>query len=316
MNRPLPSLRLRPDRRRGMTFTEIMVVTAMVGVILAGVYSVVYTGTLVAVRGLAINATGTSSRLVIDRINLLLQSSYEPPTLINANGATETGSNAAGIRFYRYVAAPYVVTIPASGLAGTDTTLEITADSKALEAPPAPLPNDALVINTTVLMTGQTNQLRAVVKKVSVKKKSGTQTTYNITLTKELTGKSTVLPNDGTVVTATLIRPTALVVRSNGDKRSLYVYESFPDTTPLPFDSAESTQMTDQIASPEGEATPDKPFSLAIYEGRPFLDVALRVHDSRHDRYLNSQRAGTADDFSSFNRVQSRTPFKCDPNQL
>ncbi len=323
MKSHLPELRfhLRRHCQRGMTLTEVMITTAMVGVILAGVYSIVYTGMMVAVKGLSINATGTSSRLATDQINLLLQSAYEPPTLINADGTTinnpAADAEAAGIRFYRYVAAPYVITIPTDGLAGTDTELTITADSKALEAPPQPLPGDALVINTTILMTGQANQLRAIVKKSSPTGTNGTKTTYKIELTTALTGYATAIPNDGTTVTATLIRPTALLVRTEGSKRSLYLYESFPNTSSIDFSKATSRRLTDQIAAPIGNgSTPERPFSFTTINQRRFLQTALQVHDTRYDRYLSGQRSGTAADFSSFTRVESRTPFKCDPNQL
>lgn len=323
MKNRFPELRfyLRRHRQRGMTLTEIMITAALVAVILAGVYSVVYTGMLVAVKGLSINATGTSSRLATDRINLLLQSAYEPPTLINDDGTPVTNvtatTEAAGIRFYRYVAAPYVITIPTDGLAGTATELIITADSKALEAPPQPVPGDALVINTTILISGQANQLRAVVQNSSVTSTSGTRTTYKIKLTSQLTGYAHAIPNDSSTVTATLIRPTALVVRTEGDKRSLYLYESFPNTADLDFDKAQSRRLTDQIAAPvSGGDTPERPFSFTTISTRRFLQTALQVHDTRYDRYLSLKRSGSAADFSSFTRVESRTPFKCDPNQL
>ncbi len=307
----MKTLLCQPPRRAGMTLLEIMVATAMLGVLIPAVYAIVYTGTLVSVKGFAINSTGTAARLSMDRMQLIFQSAYETPTLVDTTGKAITGNGpAAGVRFYRYVAAPYVLQIPQGGLSGKTKTLTIVCDARAEGGPPTPEPNDALVINTTILMTGQTNQLRAVVSAVELTGTANNKRTYKITLKSELTGHSTVLPDDGTTVTATLLRPTAILARGN---RELVMVESYPEQATINFNTANPRVLTDQLAPPSGGLQQDKPFRLVTIEQRPFLQIDLNVRDNRYDNYLSKKQKGG---FASYSTLQSRVAFKCDPNQL
>ena len=75
---------------------------------------------MLSARNLALNVTNNALRGSLDRAEQLIQQADSMPVLIDTSGNAATGP-AAGIRFDRFVGAPYVLTVypnlPAKNLA-------------------------------------------------------------------------------------------------------------------------------------------------------------------------------------------------------
>lgn len=312
-------------RKDAFTLVEVLVASSAAMVILAGVYALVSAGMILSVKSLAINATGRDVRLAVDRTEAVLLQAYDVPTLVNHAGATVSGSGpAAGVRFFRYLGGPYVVTIPTIGLSGTSTALTITRDNTALVLPPPPLPNDVIVINTTILMSGSTNQVRATIVDGSTIATStnGNRVSYTVKLKGTLGDANTLIPyKSSTAVTTTVIRPSAFVVVPTAKGRELRYMESFPPSTPLDVSQKHSV-YSEAIALPAYDSTPStgdamsdnnaRPFALEKLYGRTFVNTRFRVRDTRYGRHLQGKQA---DEFSTFMGVNALISSKCNPNE-
>jgi|GEM_PF-2350092 len=317
-----PSWRSRLRSRRGIALVELLVGAAVGVVVLGGVYLLTYAGLLVALKSFSINSTSASARNAIDRMHLILQVAYDPPTPIDTSGRelTNGATVSPGIRFYRYIGAPYVVKVPQNGLSGRVTSIDIVYDKRAQVVPPIPQSNDALVINTTILMTGEANQVRAYVSSAKIIAnpvgENPNRVTCRVTLQQQLTATDAVLPNDGTTLTATLIRPTALLVRPNGSRRELVMLEAFPRGATINMNAATAHVLSGEIEPEEGapgRLSSATPFEMLTIDARSFVRMDLQVRDRRYHRYLESRQTS---DFASYVNLETRTAFKCDPNQL
>lgn len=325
-----------PARRDGLTLVELLVATTIGIIISAGLYAFVQAGMIVGIRSLAINNTGSASRLSLDQAEQLLQVAYDAPIPIQKNGTKLTTENtpAAGVRFFRYVGGPYEVDIPSGGLSGNTKTLNIfcrnqtsTDSGGAPPAPPRPLENDVLVINTTILMSGRSSQIYAYVSSITGTRtetrknaadKNVVGTRYTVSLKDTLTGNNSSIPSGSTsTITAVLIRPTALLVVPNAGNRELRLYESFPNDNTLNI-NRNFRVLTDQIAwerNTTSASTDDAfstPFFIRKVGERTFVNSNFRVRNTRYDRFL---RHPERNEFSTFNGLSSRVPVKCNPNE-
>jgi len=327
---PLRSVSFRLCRSRrsgGFTLLEVLMAAGAAVVVAGGVYVLTQAGMIVGVKSLAINATGSAARSSIDRAQRYIQLAYETPTLINSNGVTVSGTGpAAGIRFYRYMGGPYVIKLPTAGLSGTTKTLTVVCDSTAHVPPPKPEPYDAFVINTTILMSGSANQVTAYVAAGNsvVSSTNGNRITHTVTLADKLTGdggSTGFIAADAGIVTAILIRPTALVVKPTATGRELRLFESFPKGSTVDVNGKHAV-LTNQLSLPTYDSTPSatdamtdanaKPFWVQTLNHKTFVYTDLRIRDSRYGKYLNTRQV---DEFATFAQLQSRIPTKCNPNE-
>ncbi len=315
-------------RRDGFSLLEVLVAGTITIAVTSGVYLLTQAGMIVGVKGLSANATGSAARSSVDRAQQFIQIAYDTPTLINSNGTTVSGTGPAqGVKFYRYAGGPYVITLPTAGLSGTTRTLTVTCARNAHVPPPKPEPNDAFIINTTILMSGSANQVTAYVAEGSsavVSSTNGNKVTHTITLSDRLTGANGStgnIPADTGIVTAILIRPTALVVTPTAKWRELRLFESFPRASTVDV-NARHTMLTNQVALSTYDSTPSasdamsdanaKPFSLSTINGRTFVHTDLRIRDRRYGKFLKNKET---DEFSAYLRLTSRIPVKCNPNE-
>lgn len=319
--KPLPP----SSRDAGFTLVEVLLAMAAATVLLAGVYGLVHAGTILSVKSLSLNASGRDVRLATDQAQNILLQAYDIPTLIDHTGAAVTGTGpAAGVKFTRYYGGPYVLTIPASGLSGTTTKLTLTRDTSSLVTPGPPQPNDIIVINTTILMTGESNQVRATVKEGSTvtSTTTGKRVAHTVQLTKPLGDPGTLIAYQAnSAVTAIVIRPAALIIAPTANGRQLRHYESFNMSQALNLQH-KHTVLTNKIALPSYNSTPAandpmtdanaRPFTLEKLYGRTFVNARFRIRDTRYARYLHGKQY---DEYSTFSGVNAAIPSKCNPNE-
>jgi len=310
---------------RAFTLAEVLVAMAAATMLVAGIYGLLYTGTVLSVKSLSLNASGRDVRLATDQAQNLLLQAYDVPTLLDHTGATVSGTGpASGVKFTRYYGGPYVLTIPVTGLSGSSTSLTLTRDTTSLVTPGPPQPNDIIVINTTILMSGESNQVRATIREGSTITSStnGRRVTHTVQLSKPLGDPGTVIPYQAnSAVTAVVIRPAALVVVPTHKGRELRYYESFSLSGTLNL-QRKHTLLTDKIALPAYNSDPSpadpmtdanaRPFTLEKLFGRTFVNARFRIRDTRYARYLHRRQY---DEYSTFSGVNAAIPSKCNPNE-
>ena len=310
---------------RAFTLVEVLLAMTATTLLVAGVYGLLYTGTVLSVKSLSLNASGRDVRLATDRAQNLLLQAYDVPELLSHTGAPVSGTGpASGVRFARYYGGPYVLTIPTTGLSGTVTSLTLTRDTASLVTPGSPEPNDIIVINTTILMSGESNQVRATIKEGStiVSTTNGRRISYTVQLTRRLGDPGTVIPYQAnSAVTAVVIRPAALVVVPTQRGRELRYYESFNLSGTLNL-QRKHTLLTDKIALPAYDSSPSasdpmsdanaRPFTLEKWFGRTFVNARFRIRETRYARYLHGKQH---DEYSTFSGVNAAIPSKCNPNE-
>jgi hypothetical protein len=241
--------------------------------------------------------TNNALRGSLDRAEQLLQQADSMPVLINTTGAATTGP-AAGVRFDRFVGAPYVLTIPAAGLPVTTTALSLQRSTDALAAPPIPVPGDIIRID------GEAATLRPRASSVvSTAPNAALRQTMTVTLAAPLGSEVT---SASTMLTAKVIRSVALIVMPNGAKRELRYYPSWDLTTDL-GDSTKYTVLTDQVGMQADDATP---FSLITTQTKSFVNMSFRVRANKFDRRLLGKQA---DHFNTFSRVDVQIRPKVNP---
>ena len=283
---------------RGFTLVEMLVGAAMSVVVGAAVFAVVNAGMVLAARNLSVNLTNTTMRGSLDRAEQLIQQADSLPALIDTAGVPAAGP-AAGVSFDSYRGGPYVVNAPASGLPASTTTLTIVRSTNPLASPPLPQPGDLLLISNTPAT------LRPRVAVVAVAAPDGLQhQAVNITLSAALGTPVTFVA--GTILTAKLVRPAALLALPAGGKRELRYYPLFDTTTNLNA-PAQYVMLTDQVGMLAEDATP---FTLVAVQGRTFVNLSLRVRAANFDRTLAGRQA---DEFNTFARVDCILARKLTP---
>jgi len=256
-----------PTSLSGFTLVEVLVVSALTLLLIAGVYTLISCANVLTYKSFAINSTGTESHLALDQLQGALQTAYTVPTPIDSTGAVISGTlsikgtaaiasgmapvvsagtsaeitgTGAGIKFKRYVGGPYIPVIPSGGLSGTATTITIELDNNALPPPPLPKANDILLINTTALQGAEGFQAWATVSgSPTLVSTSGSRVKYSVPLTSPMLDKE----KDGTAITsiayqtdnqgnavsysASLLRPTAFLFSARGNKTELGMIDSY-----------------------------------------------------------------------------------------
>ena len=127
---------------------ETMVAASLTAMAAGVVYVLLQTGLNLFSRSYTINRSNDLARHTLDRFTRDLHTSIEPPTLIDANGAavslSAVSTNAAGVRFRRYISGPF--RIPNNVLA-TATTVGLTLQA----TDPMPRIGYSLVIPASTL---------------------------------------------------------------------------------------------------------------------------------------------------------------------
>jgi len=262
-----------------------------------GIFNILNTGTMLSARNLALNMTSNALRNSLDRTEQLLQQADSMPTLIDTSGNATAGP-AAGIRFDRFVGAPYVLSVPVTGLPATTTALTLQRSTDPLASPPVP------VIGDIVRIDGEAATLRPRVSGISTGTVDGLlrqsmTTTLAASLGSAVTGSSTTL-------TARLVRNVALIVMPNGAKRELRYYPSYDLTASL-SDATKYTVLTDQVGMQSDDATP---FTLITNQTKSFVNMSFRVRANKFDQRLLGKQS---DQFNTFSRVDVQIRPKVNP---
>ncbi len=318
-NLPLfPMLRLRTKPQNGFSIPELLVVAGISSVLGIGLYLLLHAGTMVSTKAISGSISSTENRLSMDRLTYTVQQAYTPPVLVNHTGALTNGTAAAqGIRFLRYIGAPYVVTTSTAGLASNITSLTLTASTEAQVPPPAPQGNDVFIINTTALASGSDTQVMALVTTPITSSTSGNRVTYTVRLSRAL--GTTVSVGSGAMLTAILTRPTAFINVPTSKGRELRLYERFPYANNTIATGSNFTVITEQMAlatstsnasaaDPMSDANA-RPFSLFTQSGRPFARATLSVRTSQYDKFLTTRQGKT--DHDTFVRTESAISLRC-----
>jgi hypothetical protein len=279
------------------SMVETLAGAAAATIVGIGVFAILNTGTMLSARNLALNVTNNALRQSLDRAEQLLQQGDSMPVLIDTTGAATTGP-AAGVRFDRFVGAPYVLTIPVAGLPVTTTSLSLQRSTDALAAPPIPEAGDIIRID------GEAATLRPRTSSVvSTAPNAQLRQTMTVTLTAPLGSEVT---SASTTLTAKVIRSVALIVMPNGNKRELRYYHSWDLTTNL-SDTTKYAVLTDQVGMQADDATP---FSLITTQTKSFVNMSFRVRANQFDRRLMGKQA---DQFNTFSRVDVQIRPKVNP---
>jgi len=303
----------------------------------------VYCANVLTYKNYATNFTGTEAHNTLDQLQGVLQTAYSTPIAIDTTGAALSGTlsitgtaavasglapvisgstavitgTGPGIKFYRYVGGPYIVTIPSGGLAGTATSGTIELDNSAQPAPPVPQANDLLLINTTVVPTSF--QTRATVSgTTTVISTNGSKVKYAVSFTppmKDLNGTATSpIPyqtdNQGIAITcsASLLRPTAFIIVTNGVNKELRMFDSYTTDSSGKVVLTGSNYTTLTRAIDTGTSTLSQ-FGIATLGGQTFVGLVLRIRSTDYDNYLaNKQFDGfcTYMGFNSFIALKSK----------
>lgn len=351
-------------RNGGFTLVEIMIAAATASLLLLGVYYLAGAANILAAKSFAANITHTQSRNTLDRIQSLLQTAYTVPVPINDQGAglsttlTLTGSSAtvtgyvpivagssatitgtgAGVAFDRIIGSPYLVNVPAAGIPGNASSIQITKDNTAQIPVPPPQPNDVLSIYTTAILSGTGIQYWATLGTVTGTSTSGNQVTYTVNLSSPLkSGTIGAIGNSGTTVTGTLtqqvtnqqvVKPSAILLRPTAlaivyPTTSIANPPAMPelryiDSYTLNGSNVNVSQgysvLTNEIqptVSPAGETDPNPSgFGIVQAGSQPFVSVILHIRSHNYDLSLaNKQRQ----DFSTFMGVGSMIALKSQP---
>jgi len=337
---------------RAFTLVELTIAIAAALVVVTGVYTLWRCSMVLTAKCVSMNVTGIAAHNVLDRMQLLLQLAYTTPVALDSTGApltaafplplsgtaavasglapVVTGSaiitgTGSGISFYRHVGSPYLITVGTAGISATATQISFTADNGAQIPPPAPKPNDSLLIFTTAILSGTSifsgtdNQVCAKLAAITGTSTAGTRVTYTATVTPPLVAGTIPVgisyqPNilGGSVdVSAVLIRPTAFVVVNQTDLR---YYDSYVSGTNGGVNvNSNYVTLTNQLTI-SGTAAPfDKTptcFSVVTYENRPFVGVILHLRARNYDAYLSNKEANS---FATYMGVESLISLKSNP---
>jgi hypothetical protein len=284
-------------REAGFSIVETLVGAAAALVIGVGIFAILNTGTMLSARNLALNVTNNALRGSLDRAEQLVQQADTMPDLIDTSGNVATGP-AAGIRFDRFVGAPYVLTVAVTGLPATTSSLALQRSTNTLASPPIPAVGDIVRID------GELDTLRPRVSSVSTSAADAAlHQTINVTLAASL---GTAVTGSSTTLTAKLVRRVALIVMQNGTKRELRYYPSLDLTTNL-NDATKYTVLTDQVGMQADDATP---FSLITAQTKSFVNMSFRVRSNKFDQRLMGKQA---DQFNTFSRVDVQIRPKVNP---
>ena len=341
-------------RLRAYTLVELMMAIAPAIVVIAGVYALSRCGAILTAKCTSMNMTGCTAHNTLDRMQGLLQLAYTPPApldstgaplstalsisgtaavatglapVVNGTNATITGTG-VGISFFRYVGAPYLVTVGTAGISSSATQIVFTADSSAQVPPPAPKANDYLVIYTTALLSGTfatNNQAWAKLSAITGTSVSGNRATYTASLTPPIVTGTT--PGNATAsvsyqsnnqggsvdVSAVLVRPTAFVVVNQTDLRFFDSYVSGAGGSTSVNVNSNFVTLTDLLTLPGTTAPLDQSptrFSTVTYQGRPFVGVVLHLRAKMYDNFLLKKQS---DSFSTYMGVGSLISLKSNP---
>lgn len=288
-------------RETGFSLVETLMGAAAAMIVGVGIFSILNTGTMLSARNLGLNVTNNALRGSLDRMEHLLQQANSMPILIDTTGLATTGpatGPAAGVQFDYYVGAPYVMTIPATGLPATTTVLTMVRSTDPIASPPIPSVGDI------VLIDGEASTLRPRISAVST---AAPDALLHQTITATLTAQlGSVVSGSSTILVSKLVRKAALIVMPNGAKRELRFYPFFDLTTNL-GDTTKYSVLTDQVGMQSDDATP---FSLTTNTTKPFVTVSFRVRANRYDQRLAGKQA---DQFNTFSRVDVQIRPKVNP---
>jgi len=284
-------------RQAGFSIVETLMGAAAAAVVGLGVFAILNTGMMLSARNLSLNTTSNSLRGALDRTESLIQQADSMPVLINTAGNAAAGPS-AGVRFDRYIGAPYVLTVPTGGLPSSTASLSLQRSTNALASPAVPTAGDVVRID------GESSLLRPRVSSVIA---SPVDALLRQTLTATLAAPlGNTVTTSSTTVSCKLVRNVALIVMPNGGKRELRYYHSFDLTTSL-SDTSKYSVLTDQVGMQTDDAIP---FSLVMMETRNFVNVSFRVRANKFDQRLQGKQG---DQFNTFARVDVQVRPKVNP---
>ena len=348
MKQPLP-----PRFRSAFTMVEVLVAMAVLGLAVSGLYALVRCANILFAKSYAINATGTEVHNALDRVQDYLQQSYTPPIPIDSNGAVVsttisvanaytgglipvvTGATATtgalvgpapGIKFYRYVGGPYLMTptntntIPGN-VASLNFEYDPTLPAEVL--PPKPQPGDFLVINTTALLgVSGTYQVWATVGTgaITATVSSTNKMTYTVPLVSPLrvgpeatSGTASIqYVYDNTAKKAItwstiLLRPTAFLFYTNGTTTELRLYDPFTLNGNSVNVSGTRTTLTRELYT---NATTPSQFCIVPFGNSTFVSMILRMRCSDYDQFLADKQSNG---FSTYMGVNYMVHLKSNP---
>lgn len=286
------------SQQAGFSIVETLMGALASAIVGVGIFTILNTGTMLSARNLSLNVTSNSLRGALDRAEALIQQADSMPVLIDTSGNTVASGVAAGIRFDRFIGAPYVMTITTAGLPSSTSSLSLKRSTNALASPPVPTVGDVIRID------GESSTLRPRVAAIAV---SPTDALLRQTLTTTLAAPLGIaVSGSSTTLTSKLVRNVALIVMPNGGKRELRYYHSYDLTTNL-NDATKYTILTDQIGMQTDDATP---FSIIQVQTKNFVNVSFRVRANKFDQRLMGKQG---DQFNTFARVDVQIRPKVNP---
>lgn len=281
----------RSKKQAGLSIAEMLiycVITVILGMV---VFSVLRTGSALSAKSVSINRSHDALRTALDRLANNLRMARNVPILLDANAATVTTGNAAGVRYDRIVGEPYVLDpVATSGsVSAAATSMTIYRSVSGVSAPPIPVVNDILIVDTP------DGSIRARITAVTAT--PATANTQKIILNFSAAVGKSLSWGVNQPQWARLVRQEAFLVKPDGaGKNELRFYPSF-EPMPTLTDKTKYVVITNQIGTNTGEATP---FSIVDTHGDKIVQANIRVQSTDHNRWLANKQAN---EFNTYFRM-------------
>jgi prepilin-type N-terminal cleavage/methylation domain-containing protein len=293
MKRPTASL------IRGFTFIEVMMSSALVGVVVMFMASFLSLSALLFAKNTSTNLTHQSIRASLDKMVQDVTAANSTVRLITPAGAAVTTGAAAGARFDLLIGTPYVVIHPGgTGITATATSITIQRSTAAGLAPPIPIAGNVLLVDGAPAVR---------LKVASVATGSTTSGVQTLTLSLSSAAGVAISWDPTRVKSARLVRPVAYVVVPNAGANELRYFsaaEAITDFSSIP--ASQYALVIKNVGIAAGDAAP---FSFVTAQGRSFLNIIFRVRSDRFDNRLSTKEKNEA---SAIQRIE----FQINPRNV
>ncbi len=280
-----------PNDGRAFTIPELLISMTVMMILGTIIYTSLQAGLMLSAKNAAINHSHEDLRSALDRMAHHLQAARNVPTMIDTAGTTVVTGPAAGIKYDLLIGEPYAIdpVMTAGSFTATTTTLSIWRSVAATGAPPIPVVNDVLVIDTPEGM------VRSRITAVTTAAAVGSTQKFTLTFAAAL-GK-TMSWGVNQARWARLVRPEAFVVATNGTKRELHYFTNF-EPAPSMTDATKFVTLTDQLATGTSDATP---FNIVDNSGDKLVSADLRMQASNFNQVLSKREVNAFHTFFRMN---------------
>ncbi len=279
--------RLPFHRRAAFTLVEVLMSCMLTVVVGAVVYATMRTGSLLSTKNIALNRSHDELRSALDRLASNLRMARNVPTLLNTSGAVVANGPAAGLRYDRIIGEPYALdpVLGAGSVSSSATSLSVYRSTTAAGAPPVPLVNDVLIIDTP------TGTARARITGVNAQSGSGGSQRITLNFSAPIGKDLTWMANQPQW--ARLVRQEAFIVIPASGRNELRYYAAF-EPVPSLSDKTKYAVITNNVGTGTGE---DTPFNILDVNGDKVVEANIRILAQDYNRWLANKEQNNANTY-------------------